>query len=117
MSGLDPESLQWIWYWSLSLDAIRELKEVGVELGTVSDLKVVTCKAILLCAIIGLPALASACNTTQFNGNYGCLYCLDKGKHHNSVHVYPRWPHSEKPNSANSEAEKKARSASFGGKS
>ena len=67
---------------------MRELKEVGIELGTVSGLKVV--KAILLCAIFGLPALASACNTTQFNGNYGCLYCLDKGKHHNSVHVYPQ---------------------------
>ena len=40
-------------------------------------------------AVFDLPALAMACNTTQFNRNYGCLYCLDKGHHVSGTHVYP----------------------------
>ena len=30
--------------------------------------------------ISDLPALAKFCNTIQFNGEYGCLACLDKGE-------------------------------------
>ena len=40
-------------------------------------------------AVFDLPALAVACNTTQYNGKYGCLYCLDEGVHISGTHMYP----------------------------
>lgn len=36
-------------------------------------------KAKLLLAVFDLPAKAMAMNTSQFNGCYGCPYCLDEG--------------------------------------
>lgn len=38
-------------------------------------------KARLLVGVFDLPAKAMALNFTQFNGEYGCPYCLDKGTH------------------------------------
>ena len=38
-------------------------------------------KAMLLLAVFYLPAKAMALNCTQFNGEYGCTYCLDKGSY------------------------------------
>ena len=51
-------------------------------------------KAKLLIAVLDFPARASATNCVQFNGNYGCLYCLDKGTHimHRQVFL-PNDPH------------------------
>lgn len=39
--------------------------------------------------VFDLPAKASATNTKQFNGEYGCFYCLDKGQLHNRARIYP----------------------------
>ena len=47
------------------------------------------CRACLIGAVFDLPALAMAFNTVQYNGNYGCLYCTDKGEYINRTYVYP----------------------------
>ena len=39
-------------------------------------------------AIFDLPAKAAATNTKQYNGEFGCFYCLDKGKIHNRARIY-----------------------------
>ena len=45
----------------------------------------------LLMVVFDLPAKSSATNTKQFNGEYGCLYCLDKGEiaHNKRARIYP----------------------------
>uniref|UniRef100_A0A1X7U1H9 Uncharacterized protein n=1 Tax=Amphimedon queenslandica TaxID=400682 RepID=A0A1X7U1H9_AMPQE len=43
----------------------------------------------LILGIFDLPARAAATSTKQFNGEYGCLYCFDKGKIHNRARIYP----------------------------
>ena len=55
------------------LEAINQLKLDGIPIETATGQRIV--KACLLLAVFDLPALAMACNTTQFNGNYGCLHC------------------------------------------
>ena len=69
------------------LAKIDQLKVQGIQVETAAGHR--TGKACLLLAVFDLLALAMACNTTQFNGNYGCLYCLDKGHHVSGTHVYP----------------------------
>uniref|UniRef100_A0A1X7UEC1 Uncharacterized protein n=1 Tax=Amphimedon queenslandica TaxID=400682 RepID=A0A1X7UEC1_AMPQE len=46
-------------------------------------------RAKLVMAVFDLPARAAATNTKQFNGEYGCTYCLDKGRIVNRAHIYP----------------------------
>ena len=43
----------------------------------------------LVQAVFDLPAKAAATNTKQFNGEYGCLYCTDKGEIFNTARIYP----------------------------
>lgn len=43
----------------------------------------------LIMAVFDLPARAAATNMKQFNGEHGCLYCLDKGQIHNRARIYP----------------------------
>ena len=43
----------------------------------------------ILLGVFDLPAKASATNTKQYNGEYGCFYCLDKGHVHNRARIYP----------------------------
>ncbi len=43
----------------------------------------------VILAVFDLPAKASATNTKQFNGEYGCFYCTDKGQVHNRARIYP----------------------------
>jgi hypothetical protein len=38
------------------------------------------------------PARAKVCNTIQFNGKYGCLFCLEKGQSIGKKHIYPYLP-------------------------
>ena len=42
----------------------------------------------LVMAIFDLPAKAAATNTKQYNGEFGCFYCLDKGKIYNRARIY-----------------------------
>ena len=69
------------------LEKIKLLEECGISVETSNGSK--TVKACLFMAVFDLPALAMACNTTQYNGKYGCLYCLDEGVHISGTHVYP----------------------------
>ncbi len=69
------------------IEKIEKLKSVGISVMTPAGEKIV--KTILLSGVFDLPAKASVMNTTQFNGNYGCNYCTDKGKMVMRTHVYP----------------------------
>ena len=51
--------------------------------------KSVVLRAKLLQAVFDLPARSSATNTKQFNGEYGCFYCTDKGEVFNRARIYP----------------------------
>ena len=42
----------------------------------------------LLLAVFDLPAKAAATCTKQYNGEYGCLYCLDKDHVHARARIY-----------------------------
>ena len=68
------------------LDKIEKLYHCGVDVRTPDGPKRV--KACLLMGVFDLIAKAMATNCTQFNGNYGCLYCLDKGLHMSHRHLY-----------------------------
>ena len=59
------------------LRAIRKLASTGLTTQTVEGEKVVMGK--LLVGVFDLPAKASAANMKQYNGEYGCTYCTDKG--------------------------------------
>ena len=53
-----------------------------------------SCRAMLLCGTCDLPAKAIAYNMTQYNGEYGCSHCSQKGEtfkigERGTVHVYP----------------------------
>uniref|UniRef100_A0A1X7TR45 Uncharacterized protein n=1 Tax=Amphimedon queenslandica TaxID=400682 RepID=A0A1X7TR45_AMPQE len=48
----------------------------------------VVIRAKLLMAIFDLPAKSSVTNTKQFNGEYGCLYCEEKGEVCNRARIY-----------------------------
>ena len=67
------------------LKVIQSLKEIGVPCvqGTILS------KPKLLMAIFDLPAKASATNTKQFNVEYGCFYCFDKGEMYAGARIYP----------------------------
>ena len=49
-------------------------------------------RAILIMGSFDLPARAIVMNTKQWNGQYGCLYCEDKGTTVGSDHLHRYWP-------------------------
>ncbi len=65
-----------------SLNSIYELETTGTSFSS----KVL--KAKLLMAVFDLPAKSSATKTKQFNGEYGCLYCLEKGEVYNEARIF-----------------------------
>ena len=71
----------------------HQLETSGVCILNLSG-KEITLRAILLCGTCDLPACCSVCNSTQFNGFYGCLRCWQPGKSVRTgkcgyVHVFP----------------------------
>ena len=53
-----------------------------------------TSQAVLLTCTCDLPAKSLVCNSLQFNGNYGCWHCLQRGSNFRTpkggnVHVFP----------------------------
>lgn len=68
------------------LDDISSLKKNGIIVESGASVRL---RPMLLMAIFDLPAKASATNTKQFNGEYGCFYCLDKGEVCNRARIYP----------------------------
>ena len=53
---------------------IQRINEINIPLHEGRNLR-----AKLLLGVFDLPAKAMALNCTQFNGQYGCPHCLDKG--------------------------------------
>lgn len=66
------------------LKKITEFHDIGILLpsGLVMRPK-------LLMGVFDLPAKSAVTNTKQFNGKYGCFYCLDEGEVHNRARIYP----------------------------
>ena len=54
----------------------------------------VVAKARLLMCTLDLPAKAIVLNVKQFNGEYGCTYCEDKGETRATSHLHRNWPYS-----------------------
>ncbi len=51
--------------------------------------KEIVIRAKLMQAVFDLPAKSAATCTKQFNGEYGCFYCLHKGEIYNRARIYP----------------------------
>lgn len=66
------------------LDNIADLSRRGINAGSNSAIR-----PKLLIGVFDLPAKSSVTNTKQFNGENGCLYCLEKGVVHNRARIYP----------------------------
>ena len=74
------------------LSRINEIEDKGLELITPQGSKVLKVK--LIAGVFDLPAKAMALNVVQFNGYYGCPYCIDRGFHKYNRHLYyPDEPH------------------------
>ena len=74
--------------------SLKILYEEGVEIASPDLEHASICKAIVLSSAFDLPAKACALNMVQFNGNYSCAHCLQKGKQittsgGGSVHIFP----------------------------
>ncbi len=65
---------------------ISKIESLKVSLKTCQGEKQLRAK--LLLSVFDLPARAAAVNMMQYNGRYGCLYCLDEGKHINHRRIY-----------------------------
>ena len=73
------------------LERIHALYENGMPIQTPSGPK--TLRAKLLCCIFDLPAQPMALNLIQWNGRFGCTFCLDEGSQVGHVRLY--LPHDE----------------------
>ena len=69
---------------------IQSLHDTGIKIDTCTLGAVHVIRPKLVMAVFDLPARASATNTKQFNGQYGCLYCTDEGLvYQRSARIYP----------------------------
>ena len=66
---------------------LRNIKSFNQPLPGVQT--AVCLQSYILLGVFDLPAKASTTNTKQYNGEYGCLYCIDKGHTHNRARIYP----------------------------
>ena len=67
---------------------LHKISELETKRTIVSLSPVKILRAKLLLAVFDFPARSSATNTKQFNGEYGCLYCFEKGEMHNGARIY-----------------------------
>ena len=67
----------------------------GIVVETPEGTKV--CRTVLLCATLDLPAKAAVTNTKQWNGEYGCSVCLDKGDNSSQSKNSRQWPYNPSP--------------------
>ena len=73
------------------LERIHALYENGMPIQTPSGPN--TLRAKLLCCIFDLSARAMALNLIQWNGRFGCTFCLDEGSQVGHVRLY--LPHDD----------------------
>ena len=67
--------------------------EKGIDIALPND-HIISCKAFLLCFTADLPAKSGVLNMNQFNGEYSCIKCLQKGQNHRTenkgnIRVFP----------------------------
>ena len=65
---------------------IEKVNSLNADINTPQGIKQL--KAKLLVGMFDLPAKAAAVNMMQYNGRYGCLYCLDEGVHISHRRLY-----------------------------
>ena len=65
---------------------IEKVNSLDVSINTPEGIKHL--KAKLLLGVFDLPAKAAAVNMMQYNGRYGCLYCLDEGIYFSHRRLY-----------------------------
>ncbi len=65
------------------LETISSIEKDGISH------KEVVIRAKLMQAVFDLPAKSSATCTKQFNGEYGCFYCVQKGEIYKRARIYP----------------------------
>lgn len=71
-----------------SIEKLNHIMQNGIEARTPVGKKQI--KAVVLAGIFDLPAKATVVNMKQFNGEYGCLYCVDPGKIlYGNLRIYP----------------------------
>ncbi len=72
-------------------DALCKLETQGIEIKTETERCVL--KGFLICGTFDLPARASVCNMNQYNGQYSCIKCEQRGETckagKGNVHIYP----------------------------
>ena len=65
----------------------------GVDVQVGPERKMMTCRAMVLCVTVDLPAKTKLLNFTQFNGKFGCSACKHEGEQvavgHGTTHAYP----------------------------
>ena len=68
---------------------LKQIDELDLEISVPGGIRHL--KAKLLLGVFDLPAKAAALNVKQFNGEYGCNYCLDKEGSFSigSIHLNP----------------------------
>lgn len=77
---------------SLFLDPLKlSLKKVfqGIKVFVTDLQKEIIIRGITICGTCDLPAKALFLNMNQYNGNFGCQVCKEKGKTVEKRHVYP----------------------------
>uniref|UniRef100_A0A1X7VJE6 DUF4218 domain-containing protein n=1 Tax=Amphimedon queenslandica TaxID=400682 RepID=A0A1X7VJE6_AMPQE len=70
------------------LNKIPNINSKGFDVHSATS-KTVYLRTTLLMGVFDLPARAAATNTKQYNGEYSCLYCLDKGVYQNRARIFP----------------------------
>ena len=65
---------------------IEKVNYLNADINTPQGIKLLKSK--LLLGVFHLPAKAAAVNMMQYNGRYGCLYCLDEGMHISNCRLY-----------------------------
>ena len=68
------------------LDKISDFRNNGISVQLANCQKKVYAQVVL--SVFDLPARAIATSFVQFNGNYSCLYCYDKGNHTSHRHLF-----------------------------
>ena len=70
------------------LRSISSFSKHGIPLQS-SGTQVAVLRPMVVMGVFDLPAKATATNTKQFNGKYGCFYCTDEGHVIGKTRIYP----------------------------
>lgn len=80
-----------LWSSAHSLSTLFQL--LGIEV--LASIGKITIKAHLIAVTADLPARAMIANMKQFNGKFGCSFCLDEGESRPNCPMHRFWPYKE----------------------